>query len=339
MQLDQFQFNLPSSLIAQYPLENRSDSKLLCYDRLSDRITDKRFVHVTDLLNEGDLLVLNNTQVIPARLLGHKRTGGKVEILIERVLGVASALAHMKSNRPIQVGTEIWIDGVVRVLVTDKKAGLFKLMFVDVEDIWQVLNEFGQIPLPPYMKRSAEKLDLDRYQTVFACQPGAIAAPTAGLHFDERLLQTLDEKGIEIVFVTLQVGAGTFKPVRVNNIHEHVMHSEYIDVPETVCDAIKRIKNNGKRVIAVGTTVVRSLETAALSGALLPFQGDTDIFIYPGFEFRVVDALITNFHLPGSTLLMLVSAFAGRRETMAAYQHAIQQRYRFYSYGDAMFIG
>jgi len=338
MQKTDFHFDLPQSLIAQYPTPERTASRLLYLNRQANELQDKQFTDILDLLNVGDLLVMNNTRVIPARLYGKKQTGGAVEVLIERLLNNNSALAFVRASKSPKVGTTLHFENDVIAEVIGRHEDLFELKFVGDQSLLTVLDELGEIPLPPYMTRDADDGDVERYQTVFAKHHGAVAAPTAGLHFDEALLNKAQEKGVDLAYVTLHVGAGTFKPLRVDNILEHKMHKERIEVPATVCEKILKTKKNGGRVVAVGTTVVRSLESAALSGTLKPIDDETNIFIYPGFQFKVVDALITNFHLSESTLLMLVSAFATKKQILAAYEHAIEHKYRFFSYGDAMFI-
>jgi S-adenosylmethionine:tRNA ribosyltransferase-isomerase len=339
MQKTDFHFDLPQSLIAQYPTPERTASRLLYLNRETDEIQDKGFSDIVDLLRADDLLVMNNTRVIPARLYGRKETGGAVEVLIERLLDENKALAFVRASKSPKVNSRLYFgDDVVSAKVIGRHEDLFELQFLGDKTLLAVLNDLGEIPLPPYMTRNPDKDDTERYQTVFAKQHGAVAAPTAGLHFDKALLQKVKDKGVDLAYVTLHVGAGTFKPMRVDNILEHKMHKERIEVPASVCEKIIETKKNGGRVIAVGTTVVRSLESAALSGALKPIDDETTIFIYPGFEFKVVDALITNFHLSESTLLMLVCAFANKEQILMAYEHAIKEKYRFFSYGDAMFI-
>ncbi|TNF01409.1 MAG: tRNA preQ1(34) S-adenosylmethionine ribosyltransferase-isomerase QueA, partial [Gammaproteobacteria bacterium] len=283
-------------------------------------------------------MVFNNTRVIPARLYGHKASGGKIEMLVERLVGEYNVLAHLRASKSPKPGTHITFEGGVEAEVTGREGELFCLCFLGERSALEVLEAHGHMPLPPYIDRADGKLDRQRYQTVYAEKPGAVAAPTAGLHFDEELLVQLRAKGVEMAHVTLHVGAGTFQPVRVDNILDHQMHAEVIDVSDEVCRQVTETRARGRRVIAVGTTSVRCLESAAASGELAPMSGETDIFIYPGYQFKVVDALITNFHLPESTLLMLVSAFSGYSRIMSAYQEAVAQRYRFFSYGDAMFL-
>lgn len=336
MKRSDFHFELPNELIARYPLEPRTASRLLCLER--DQLTYRHFTDLINLLERGDLLVFNDTKVIPARLFGHKQSGGKVEVLIERIIDSHRALAHVRASKSPKPEQIVLLDNNYQLKMLQRVGDLFELELIGDESILNMLDKIGHMPLPHYMTREDEIADRLRYQTVYAAQPGAVAAPTAGLHFDEKILEQLKSKGIEFAFVTLHVGAGTFQPVRVDNILEHQMHSEYAIVTEEVCNKVRTAKKTGKRVIAVGTTAVRCLETASKSGVIKSFAGDTNIFIYPGFKFNCIDALITNFHLPESTLIMLVSAFAGYDQTMAAYQQAIKEKYRFYSYGDAMFI-
>lgn len=339
MHLTDFDYYLPTELIAHYPCEQRTGSRLLCLDRVNGSLQHHQFSDMLELLNPGDLLILNNTKVIPARLFGRKASGGQVEILVERILDQQRVLAHMRASKSPKKGSEIFLaDSDVSLQVINRHDDLFELKFPADKTVLSVLNEFGHMPLPPYIERADENLDQARYQTVYAERLGAVAAPTAGLHFDEDLLVRVRAKGVEIDFVTLHVGAGTFQPVRVTHIEDHIMHVEYAEISAQVCEKVRRTKLNHNRVIAVGTTSVRCLETAARDGEIHPFSGDTNIFIYPGFQFHCVDALITNFHLPQSTLLMLVSAFAGREKILNAYQVAIAEQYRFFSYGDAMWI-
>ena len=336
MQVADFFFQLPDALIARHPLAERRASRLLVLDGETGKLSHRHFADLLEYVRPGDLMVFNNTRVIPARLFGQKATGGKLEILVERVLGSRSVLAHIRSSKSPKAGSRILLDGGGEAEMVARHDALFELQFD--EDVLSLLERIGHMPLPPYIDRPDDAEDRERYQTVYAQRAGAVAAPTAGLHFDEALLDSLREAGVETAYVTLHVGAGTFQPVRVERIEEHHMHREWLEVTQEVVDAVAACRARGGRVIAVGTTSVRSLETAARDGELKPFSGDTDIFIYPGKTFHVVDALVTNFHLPESTLLMLVSAFAGYPETMAAYAEAVAQRYRFFSYGDAMFI-
>ena len=339
MQLSDFDFTLPKELIAKYPSETRSACRLLSLDGKTGKISHDIFTDIVDKINPGDLLIFNNTRVIPARVYGKKSSGGKIEILIERLLDGNRALAHIKASKSPKEGTELILgeDSSVTVTMVARHDSLFELQFPD--DILTILSKIGHIPLPPYIDRPDDDQDREVYQTVYNKVPGAVAAPTAGLHFDESLLEKLKQKGVEMAFVTLHVGAGTFQPVRVENIETHVMHAEYAEVPEEVVKAVLACKARGNKVIAVGTTSVRALESAAQkTGEIAPFFADTQIFIYPGYHFNVIDSLITNFHLPESTLIMLVSAFAGYENTMNAYQEAVKQQYRFFSYGDAMFI-
>jgi len=336
MQTADFDYHLPEELIAQYPLPERTASRLLHLNK--NGCVDRHFSDLLELIQPDDLLVFNNTQVIPARLHGFKSSGGKLEVLIERVLDEHRVLAHVRASKSPKAGSFIKLEEAIDVQMIARQGELFELDFDHSRPVLEWLQQYGHMPLPPYIERSDEHSDQQRYQTVYAKHPGAVAAPTAGLHFDQNLLDQLSRKGVEFAQLTLHVGAGTFQPVRVDNILEHHMHAEMIDVSEQLVEQVAATKARGGRVIAVGTTAVRSLESAAISGQLSAMQGDTDIFIYPGYKFKVVDALITNFHLPQSTLLMLVSALAGHRNIMQAYEHAVQQQYRFFSYGDAMFI-
>jgi S-adenosylmethionine:tRNA ribosyltransferase-isomerase len=338
MQLSDFYYELPPSLIASEPLPERAASRLLILEGASGGCRDGHFTDVLDLIQPEDLLVFNDTRVIPARLHGQKASGGQVEVLVERVLDAHSVLAHVRASKSPKPGTRLRLEQAVDAEVTGRQGELFEVRFLHDEPVFDLLETYGHIPLPPYIERADTPSDRERYQTVFAQQPGAVAAPTAGLHFDDALLAALRAKGVQTAAVTLHVGAGTFQPVRVQDLSQHVMHAEYVDVSTQTCEAIAACHARGGRVVAVGTTTVRSLESAARSGVLLPFQGDTRLFITPGYRFRVVGAMITNFHLPGSTLLMLVSAFAGYESIRAAYEHAIRQQYRFFSYGDAMFL-
>jgi S-adenosylmethionine:tRNA ribosyltransferase-isomerase len=338
MKKSDFNYALPPDLIAQNPLENRSASRLLCMNKQSGQLTDRQFTDFIDLIQPNDLLVFNNTKVIAARLFGQKQSGGKVEILIERLLDEHHAIAHVKASKPAKAGTIIALDAGFSCEVLGREQDLYQVRFHGEQPLLTILAEIGHIPLPPYITRADDKNDFSRYQTVFAQQEGAVAAPTAGLHFDEAIMAAIQAKGIKQAFVTLHVGSGTFQPVRVENLAEHIMHKEYFAVSQQTVDAVAETRANGGRVIAIGTTAVRALESASKSGELIAGFGDTDLFITPGYQFKSVDAMLTNFHLPESTLLMLVSAFAGYENIMAAYKHAIAQKYRFFSYGDAMFL-
>ncbi|MFP4294508.1 MAG: tRNA preQ1(34) S-adenosylmethionine ribosyltransferase-isomerase QueA [Halothiobacillaceae bacterium] len=331
-----FRFELPERLIASEPPPQRGQSRLLCLDGATGALEDRQFAELPDLLEPGDLLVFNDTRVIPARLFGRKDSGGQVEVLIERITGHETALAQVRASKAPRAGTRLHMEGAFTLDVTGRDKDLFALR-CDAP-LLPLLEAHGHMPLPPYIQRADRPEDRARYQTVYAREAGAVAAPTAGLHFDEAMLDRLADRGLERAFVTLHVGAGTFQPVRTENITEHRMHSEWLRVPPETVEAIGQCRARGGRVIAVGTTAVRSLETAALAGAIQPFEGETDIFIYPGKRFRVVDALITNFHLPESTLIMLVAALAGRERVLGAYRHAVAESYRFFSYGDAMLI-
>ncbi|CBL45745.1 S-adenosylmethionine:tRNA ribosyltransferase-isomerase [gamma proteobacterium HdN1] len=345
MQRSDFHFELPAELIASHPAQERTGSRLLVVDRKQHALHDRQFPDLLDWLEPGDLLVFNNTRVIPARLFGQKETGGQVEILVERLLSARKCLAHVRASKSPKPGSAIQV-GAYQLRVIARHDALFELALETATnapdkrpaELTDLLEQEGHIPLPPYIDRADEPRDRERYQTVYSKVPGAVAAPTAGLHFDQAFLERLRERGVRMAHVTLHVGAGTFQPVRAENILEHHMHSEWLQVSPEAVDLVRATKAAGKRVIAVGTTSVRSLETAARNGEIAPYEGDTDIFIYPGYSFRVVDALITNFHLPESTLIMLVSALAGREFVLQAYAHAIAQRYHFFSYGDAMLI-
>ena len=340
MRVDDFHFELPDELIARHPAEQRTGSRLLCVDGDSGALTHRGFAEILELVEPGDLMVFNDTRVIPARMFGNKSTGGKIEMLVERVVDAHNALVHIRSSKAPKPGAELLLEGQLEAEVTGRKGALFEVRFKGERSLLSWLDEIGHMPLPPYMDRDDHESDRERYQTVYNRAPGAVAAPTAGLHFDEPLLEALKAKGVELGFVTLHVGAGTFQPVKVETVAEHQMHSEYIEVSEQVCQQVRDCHARGGRVIGVGTTSVRSLESAAMKhdGKLAAYSGETDIFIYPGYQFRVIDCLVTNFHLPQSTLLMLVSAFAGKQHMLAAYEEAVKQKYRFYSYGDAMFL-
>lgn len=346
MKRSDFTYQLPPELIAQRPLAERSASRLLVLDGATGSVDHHHFGDLLNFLNSDDLLVFNNTRVIPARLWGQKATGGKLEILIERLTGTHTALAHIRSSKSPKAGSQILLSakegelpGAFTLEVTGREDALFCLSSENGMPLSEILGEIGHMPLPPYIEREDELADRQRYQTVFGTKDGAVAAPTAGLHFTEDLIDQCEALGVRRAEVTLHVGAGTFQPVRADEIQDHVMHAEYVEVDESVCEAVRATRARGGRVVAVGTTAVRSLESASsTTGEIKPFFGDTDIFIYPGYQFRSVDALVTNFHLPESTLLMLVSAFAGRENILEAYRSAIDERYRFFSYGDAMFI-
>lgn len=337
MKKSDFKYLLPEALIAQKPLAERDGSRLLCMDRNTSVIIDRQFSNFIDLINERDVLVFNDTKVIPARLFGNKQSGGKVEILIERILDDYHAIAHVKASKSPKPGTLIKLDKGFQCLVQGRVDDLFLLEFDDFK-VLELLDQIGHIPLPPYITRADDESDLTRYQTVFAKESGAVAAPTAGLHFDLAMMNKIKAKGAQIVFVTLHVGSGTFQPVRVEDLSDHIMHKEFFAVNQETVDAVKLARARGGRVVAIGTTAVRALESASKSGVLVAGFGDTDLFITPGYQFNSVDAILTNFHLPESTLLMLVSAFAGYQSIMGAYNHAIDHSYRFFSYGDAMFL-
>ena len=342
MRRTDFTFELPEELIAQQPVADRTASRLLVLDGETGNCEDKKFTDLSDFLQAGDVLVFNNTQVIPARLHGTKITGGKIEVLVERMVDDHTALAHIRASKSPKPGTQLSFAQDITAEVTGREGDLFVVVFQSENTVLDILNEIGHMPLPPYIQREDESFDQERYQTVYAEAPGAVAAPTAGLHFDKNMLHQLSEKGIEQIHITLHVGAGTFQPVRVDDLNDHHMHKEWIELTEENCAKINKAKEQGRRIIAVGTTSVRCLESAALfsskEGKLEPYKGETDIFITPGYDFKVIDALVTNFHLSESTLLMLVSAFAGYENIKNAYQHAIKEKYRFFSYGDAMFL-
>ncbi|MDE2304211.1 MAG: tRNA preQ1(34) S-adenosylmethionine ribosyltransferase-isomerase QueA [Gammaproteobacteria bacterium] len=336
MRREDFHYELPEELIAQEPAASRSASRLLVLDADRGEVGDRRFLDLPDLLEPGDLLIFNDTRVIPARAFGQKPSGGRVEVLLERVLGGPLALVQARSSKPLRAGGLVAFAGGWQARVLGREGDLFRLEFSG--DAQRFFETQGAMPLPPYIDRPAAEADRDRYQTVFARVPGAVAAPTAGLHFDATTFSRLESRGVRHTFLTLHVGAGTFAPVRVENVEHHRMHAETIEVPESACAAIATTRAAGRRVIAVGTTVVRALETAAAGGELRPFRGETTIFIRPGHRFRAIDALVTNFHLPESTLMMLCAALAGRRTLLDAYAHAVRERYRFFSYGDAMLL-
>lgn len=342
MRRQDFAYSLPEELIALEPAAERRGSRLLCLDGSNGQVLHRQFPDLLDQLEAGDLMVFNDTKVIPARLYGHKETGGRVEILVERLLDDQRVMAHTRASKSPQIGSRLLLEDDTPLAVAGRSDDLFELIFPVDQPVLQVLDRLGHMPLPPYIDRQDKPLDRDRYQTVYSRRAGAVAAPTAGLHFDDQLLEQLRAKGVKLGFVTLHVGAGTFQPVRVDNVAEHRMHSEVMELNAELCAQVRDARAAGRRVVAVGTTSVRCLETAAQwadrPGEVVPYRGETDIFITPGYHFRAVDALVTNFHLPESTLLMLVSAFAGYRHTMDAYAEAVAQSYRFFSYGDAMFI-
>lgn len=343
MKTSDFGFSLPEHLIAKYPTAERTASRLLRLNGKTGETSHHQFPDMLDFVTAGDLLIFNNTRVIPARLLGQKASGGKVEVLVERMLDEHRILAHVRANKSPKPGNVLILEGAIEATMIARHDALFELEFAGNESVLSLLEAHGHMPLPPYIDRPDEDSDKERYQTVYNEKPGAVAAPTAGLHFDEALLKKLKEKGVQTAFVTLHVGAGTFQPVKVDNVEEHIMHSEYAEVPEHVVALIKATKAAGNRVIAVGTTSMRSVESAAKKAdetgeLIVPFYEDTQIFIYPGFEFKIFDAMFTNFHLPESTLMMLISAFAGKEHVMSAYADAIANEYRFFSYGDSMFI-
>lgn len=340
MKTSDFSFQLPPELIATHPTEKRSDSRLLSLSRADGKIDHETFTSMATLLQPNDLLVFNDTRVIPARLYGAKESGGRIEVLIERIVSEREVIVQLKSSKSPKAGSTLYFgeadDRSSAVEVVGRIDEFFVLRLGD--DVADLMERFGHVPLPPYIDRADELSDRERYQTIYGKNPGAAAAPTAGLHFDQQLMNALREQGVDFGFLTLHVGAGTFQPVRVEDVEAHKMHKEWIEIGDELCERVERCKAKGGRVVAVGTTCVRSLESAANSGVLKPTRGETDIFIYPGYEFKIVDAMITNFHLPESTLLMLVSAFAGKQAIQHAYETAVAERYRFFSYGDAMFI-
>jgi S-adenosylmethionine:tRNA ribosyltransferase-isomerase len=339
MRLSDFDYDLPDALIAQTPTSERGASRLLALLEGKSEPEDLAFKDLLSLLNPGDLLVFNNTRVMQARLFGLKETGGKVELLIERVASSPNqALAHIRASKSPKPGSILRIGGAEHQVLVEKREGELFQLSLPKGDFYSLMADEGHMPLPPYIDREDAAEDQERYQTVYAEHLGAVAAPTAGLHFDTGLLEELKSAGIDQAFVTLHVGAGTFQPVRTENLDEHLMHSEYAEVDEEICEKIRTTRANGGRVVAVGTTCVRSLEAASSEGEIAPFRGETRLFIRPGYQFKSVDAMITNFHLPKSTLLMLVSAFSGYERVFNAYRHAIAEKYRFFSYGDAMFL-
>ena len=332
MRISDFSYQLPDELIARFPAAERRGSRLL---EVGEQLVDRQFAELPALLRAGDLLVFNDTKVIPARLHGRKESGGKVEILIERVIGETSALAHVRASKSPKPGGVIHVGDNV-ITVTARAGQLFELEFAT--PIMALLEKSGEMPLPPYLERSPEASDYDRYQTVYARDPGAVAAPTAGLHFDQAMLDETLAMGVEHAWVTLHVGAGTFQALRQEQVEENRLHKEQVEVSQAVCDAVAATRARGGRVVAVGTTSVRALESASQQGEIQAFRGETDLFILPGYEFRSVDAMLTNFHLPESSLLMLVAAFAGKDRILGAYEHAVREKYRFFSYGDSMFL-
>ncbi len=337
MRLSDFDYELPAELIAQHPSGRRTESRLLHVDGATGAIEDRRFADIASLLDPGDLLVVNDTRVIKARLKGRKDSGGEVEMLVERVLDSHRALAQVRSSKPLKAGRKVVLEGSVELEVVERRGEFYELRFPG-EGVLAVLEARGEVPLPPYITHRAATQDEARYQTVYARSPGAVAAPTAGLHFDDALLAALKARGVELASLTLHVGAGTFQPVRVDDVSQHVMHSEWYAVPEATVEAVARARARKGRVVAVGTTALRALESAAAGGELRAGMAETRLFIVPGYRFQVVERLVTNFHLPKSTLLMLVSAFAGTENIRRAYAHAVAQRYRFFSYGDAMLL-
>jgi len=343
MKVSDFSFELPNELIARHPMENRTASRLLSLDGQTGIMDHLHFFNIIDLINADDLLIFNDTRVIPARMFGQKDTGGKIEVLVERVLDDKRFLAHIRSSKSPKPGCKIRLENKVNATMVARHGPLFEVLVDNEKNIFEILEDIGHMPLPPYIDRPDTDADKERYQTVYNKNPGAVAAPTAGLHFDQKILDQLQAKGVDFAFVTLHVGAGTFQPVKVDNILDHQMHSEYALVSQEVVDKIIATKKRGGRVIAVGTTSVRSIESAAQATLaqgkkLVPYSSETDIFIYPGYKFQLIDAMVTNFHLPESTLLMLVSAFSGKENIDTAYQAAIDKKYRFFSYGDAMFL-
>ncbi|HET9403184.1 MAG TPA: tRNA preQ1(34) S-adenosylmethionine ribosyltransferase-isomerase QueA [Burkholderiales bacterium] len=338
MKLSDFDYDLPQELIAQFPSGVRGADRLLHLDGATGRISDRQFSDFAGLVAPGDVVVLNDTRVIKARLTGKKQSGGHVEVMVERVLGGGEVLAQIGANHPTRVGITLQLDGGVEATVLGREREFFHLRFEGCDDALALLDRHGSVPLPLYITRDAGDGDTERYQTIYARERGAVAAPTAGLHFDQAMLEALLGKGVALANITLHVGAGTFQPVRVQDLAQHEMHGEWYDVPQATADAVNRAHSKGGRVLAVGTTTLRALESAAAGGKLKAGHDETRLFILPGYRFRVVERLLTNFHLPKSTLLMLASAFGGMDNVRRAYRHAIEERYRFYSYGDAMLI-
>jgi S-adenosylmethionine:tRNA ribosyltransferase-isomerase len=338
MQRRDFAYELPDHLIAQTPPATRGASRLLCLDGSSGRMRAGTFADFPQLLEPGDLVVLNDTRVLPARIHARKQSGGQVEVLLERILDGRRCLAQVRASKPLRAGGRIVLTADSGFEVLDRQGEFYELQTYGEQDVEHVFASFGQMPLPPYIKRVPDASDTDRYQTVYGTKPGAVAAPTAGLHFDLTMLERLRERNVDVGYVTLHVGAGTFQPLRSDELSAHRMHSEHFEVSEQLCGQALQARQRGKRIVAIGTTVVRALEAASSTGQLLPTRGATRIFIYPGYRFRSVDALLTNFHLPESTLLMLVCAFAGREQVLAAYRYAVAEQFRFFSYGDAMWV-
>ena len=339
MRVSDFDYDLPEELIAQFPTPRRRDSRLLVLGSGSGGVAHRTFPDVADYLVPGDLVVANDTRVIRGRFFATKRTGGRVEILIERIVSPGRVLAWLRCSRKPKCGTLLSVDRDRGFVVRSRCEELFELEIAGIEDVAQFIERNGAVPLPPYIRREAVDADAERYQTVYARRPGAVAAPTAGLHFDETLLASLDERGIERAHVTLHVGAGTFAPLRGESVRSHTLHCEWVEVSAAVCDAISRTRARGGRVVSIGTTTLRALESAAAGGTPRPMRGETGLFIYPGYEFRCVDVLLTNFHLPRSSLLLLVCAFGGTEAVLGAYREAVARKYRFFSYGDAMLLG
>jgi S-adenosylmethionine:tRNA ribosyltransferase-isomerase len=338
MRRSDFHYNLPDAQIARHPSRVRSASRLLCIRPDTGSLLDSRFSDFPGRLERGDLLVFNDTRVIPARLWGVKASGGRVEVLVERITADHEVLAQVRASKSPRAGSTLLLDNSLTVHVLERVNDLYRLAFEGQPTVLDLLAKHGHVPLPPYINRNDEPQDQARYQTIYAKTPGAVAAPTAGLHFDDAVMQQLQARGVERAFITLHVGAGTFQPLRVERLEDHVMHHECFEISAATCEKIAETRRRGGRVVAVGTTVVRTLEAACKDGLPEPCKGETNLFITPGYTFRCVDALLTNFHLPESTLLMLVCAFAGYERMMQAYEHAIEGGYRFYSYGDAMFI-
>ena len=338
MRVADFDFELPAGLIAQHPLPERAASRLLCVDPISAGLVDRHFVDLPALLRPGDLLVMNDTRVVPARVTGSKPTGGRAEVLIERVLAPGRCLAKVRAGRSLRLGSEIRFGSEYVAGVVERHGEFFELSLSGPDGVVGLMERHGTVPLPPYIRREAHADDAQRYQTIYARFPGAVAAPTAGLHFDTATLEALQSMGVELCTITLHVGAGTFAPLREDRVESNRLHRERVVVSPAASEAIVRARQRGSRVVAVGTTSVRALESAAASGEVSPFDGETDLFIYPGYRFRCVDAMLTNFHLPRSSLLMLVCTFAGTEIVLAAYRHAVAAGYRFYSYGDAMWV-